>query len=225
MPLPQSPGAPILCGVPGLAYDVKRLDGAQRALYRTSVRKGNSKAFALMCATQCPPGGVFADERWRLSDESKSFRRNVPPGKYQTGLARYPGDPRPAGAVEGARRRKARGGTPRGRRPRSREGRGTADPGSREGRGAGRKAGIAVGAPQERARHRPHLQGRGRSAQALRPSSEEVERARRRGGSGSLPPGERSPNLRPGGVSRNQEGTQREVELVRSGLEPAPRVG
>lgn len=93
MPLPQSPGAPILCGVPGLAYDVKRLDGAQRALYRKSVAKGNTHSFALMCATQCPPGGVFADERWRLSDESKSFRRNVPPGKYQTGLARYPGDP------------------------------------------------------------------------------------------------------------------------------------
>lgn len=66
----------------------------QQADYEAAIQRGESHNMALIVATQQAPGGNFRDERWRLSDERETWRTDVPQGKYQAGLARYPGDKR-----------------------------------------------------------------------------------------------------------------------------------
>jgi len=73
---------------------VHGLSPEQQADYEAAIRRGETRNMALIVATQQPPGGNFRDERWRLSDERAYWKKDVPQGKYQAGLARYPGDKR-----------------------------------------------------------------------------------------------------------------------------------
>lgn len=47
---------------------------------------------AMILAGGRAPSVSRRDERWRSSDESASFGKKMPRGKYQTGLASFPGD-------------------------------------------------------------------------------------------------------------------------------------
>lgn len=71
----------------------RELNEAQMRIYRRVRADGTSHRLAMVLALRKPPRANRRDERWRCTDESKSFRRAVPAGKYQAGLARYPGDP------------------------------------------------------------------------------------------------------------------------------------
>lgn len=69
------------------------LAGGQLEHYMRCRDRGTSHALAMVLASRRAPLVNRRDERWRLTDEKATFRRRVPKGKYQAGLARYPGDP------------------------------------------------------------------------------------------------------------------------------------
>lgn len=75
--------------------------------YERSRAKGTSHNLAMIFASGQAPRADRKDERWRACDESASFRRKVPRGKYQHGLARYPGDPEAFVSSRGEARRVA----------------------------------------------------------------------------------------------------------------------
>jgi hypothetical protein len=71
----------------------KCLDDVQFARYQTARSRNTGHGLALVIASRCPPRVIRRDERWRLTDERPSFGRSAPSGKYQAGLADFPGDP------------------------------------------------------------------------------------------------------------------------------------
>lgn len=73
---------------------VHGLSPEQQVEYETLRKRGVSHNMAEIIASGRPPGGNFRDERWRLTDEKAYWKADVPQGKYQAGLARYPGDKR-----------------------------------------------------------------------------------------------------------------------------------
>lgn len=49
---------------------------------------------AMIIASRRAPGTDRTDERWRLTHDPEAHARGLKgPGKYQPGLARFPGDP------------------------------------------------------------------------------------------------------------------------------------
>ena len=72
---------------------VHGLTEEQQAEYDAAIGRGESHNIAEIVASGKPPGMDLKDERWRLGDERAEWGKEVPKGKYQSGLARYPGDP------------------------------------------------------------------------------------------------------------------------------------
>jgi len=65
-----------------------------REHYRRCRRKGTSRALARILASGKAPGTDRTDERWRLQRDPEAYARGLRcTGKYQPGLARFPGDP------------------------------------------------------------------------------------------------------------------------------------
>ena len=79
----------------------------QQARYEEIRAKGQSHSIAVMLASGHAPGAQRPDERWRGSDPSVEFQKKMPKGKYQAGLARYPGDHRAIVRSRGEARKRA----------------------------------------------------------------------------------------------------------------------
>lgn len=63
--------------------------------YRELRSAGESHSIALMLAARQAPGTDRTDERWQGQKDPEAHARGLKmTGKYQPGLARYPGDPR-----------------------------------------------------------------------------------------------------------------------------------
>lgn len=77
-------------------YEFARLDlGPERyERYEELRARGNTHNMAMILASQRAPGTDRTDERWRLMRDPESHARGLKgTGKYQPGLARFPGDP------------------------------------------------------------------------------------------------------------------------------------
>jgi hypothetical protein len=72
---------------------VAELAPEQRAEYARLRAQGQSHNIAVMLASCEAPTTNRTDDRWRSSDERREHGRRAPLGKYQPGLARFPGDP------------------------------------------------------------------------------------------------------------------------------------
>ena len=65
----------------------------QQVDYDRMRAKGVGRNLAYIMASQTAPGMDRTDERWRGSDDRREHGNRAPRGKYQPGIARYPGDP------------------------------------------------------------------------------------------------------------------------------------
>jgi hypothetical protein len=72
----------------------RELSEGDFAHYQRCREKGSSHNMAMILASGKAPGSDRTDERWRLTRDPEAHARGLKgPGKYQPGLARFPGDP------------------------------------------------------------------------------------------------------------------------------------
>lgn len=87
--------------------ELQGLTDEQRAHYERVRAHGESHGWALMVATRTFPGVTRRDERWRGTQDGKRMGVRGVRGKYQPGLAEYPGDPHAFCESMGDARRRA----------------------------------------------------------------------------------------------------------------------
>jgi peptidoglycan/xylan/chitin deacetylase (PgdA/CDA1 family) len=69
--------------------------------------KGQSHNMALIFATRQAPAMDRTDERLRAADDRREHGKRAPRGRYQSGLARFPGDPKAFVKSRGEARQRA----------------------------------------------------------------------------------------------------------------------